>query len=254
MLDISREKWLVFACVLCLGAVPTAVQAAEKAKAVEADAVEAVKAMGAYLRTLKSFELQADISEDQTIASGEVVQRNEHVTGSARPPNGLRVRTTAAGRDREIIYDGSKVTVYGHKIDYYAQFDAPATIRETIEVAAKKYDLEIPLADLFFWGTKESDIDTVTSAFKVGPAQIGDRTCDQYAFRQEGAEWQIWIAQGEQKAPCKLVIIDTSEPSRQQYSAVISVTPDKAFADDAFAFSPPPSAHKIDIVASDTAN
>jgi hypothetical protein len=239
--------------VMSLAICPT-LSWSEEAEVVEAEAVEAVKAMGKYLRSLKSFELQADVSRDDALDSGDLVQRNERVVGLARIPDRFVVRTTSAGHDREIIYDGSNLTIYGHKIGYYAQFKAPETIRKTVELAAERYDIEIPLSDLFFWGTDEADLDEVTSAFKVGEARIGDRICDQYSFSQEGADWQIWIARGDHRAPCKLLIIDTSQDAHPQYSAVISLNPDRTFADEVFVFSPPATARRIDIAAPEVAN
>src|SRR5690606_24869554 len=109
-----------------------------------------------------------------------------------RTPNRLKAVISGTGREREIYYDGKRVTVYGERLGYYARFDAPPTIRQAITAAEENYALEIPLADLFFWGTDQSDLDKVMSAFPVGPARIDDRDCRQYAFSQEDVSWQIW--------------------------------------------------------------
>ncbi len=213
--------------------------------------MEALKTMGAYLHSLKSFEIRAEIAYDDVSDGGNLIQRNESVAGAIRKPNRLWVKTSGAGREREIFYDGSTVTVFGARLGFYAQFNAPPTIGETVTAAIEKYDLEIPLSDLFFWGTDESDIDAINSAIKVGPAQIGNRRCDQYAFSQDDVTWQIWITQGETKSPCKLVIVDTSQDARPQYSATIEVIADKSFPEETFVFSAPKTAYKIKILASD---
>jgi len=241
-------KWLVVAGMLAL--TPTAAIAQDAADDTDIDpqAVEAVKGMTSYLQGLESFEIRAELSYDDVLDEGGIVQRNETVTAVARRPNKLQVKISGADRDREIYYDGAMVTVFGARVGFYAQFDAPATIRETIQAAADKYDLRLPLADLFVWGADEGDIEDLTAANYVGPALIGGRECEQYIFEQEGAAWQIWIAKGEAKLPCKLVIIDTEEEERPQYSATITIDPNKTFADETFAFVPPKTAHKIEML------
>ncbi|MHA7777661.1 DUF2092 domain-containing protein [Roseibium sp. M-1] len=214
-------------------------------------AIDAVAEMGAQLRALKSFGIHADVAYDDVIDDDVLVQRNEQVTISVRTPDGLRAEIEGADLHRSITYDGQKVTIYGETLGYYAQFEAPATIRETLQKAAENHDLQLPLVDLFFWGTGEDDLADVDAATLVGPAKIGDRLCDQYVFSQEDVSWQIWITQGDRKLPCKLAIVDLSQPAKPQYSAVIELTPEAAFDPALFSFVPPAAAKKIRIYTAD---
>ena len=76
-------------------------------------------------------------------------------------------------------------------------------------MAAKKYGLEIPLADLFLMGTDRFDTKSITEAIYVGPQVIGGVLCDQLAFRQPGVDWQICIERGKAPLPRKLVVTGT---------------------------------------------
>ena len=60
----------------------------------------------------------------------------------------------------------------------------------------------MPLEDLFTWGTPQSKEKEITSAIDVGPTPIHGITCEQYAFRQKGVDWQIWIQLGA-TIPCR---------------------------------------------------
>ncbi len=241
------------AAILAGLALPMAAFAEDTAgEAARREAVEAVSAMGKQLRALKTFEIHADVAYDDVLDDDVLVQRNEAVTASVRSPDGLAVSIEGADFQRKVTYDGHQVTIYGAALDLYAQFDAPATIRETLEAAAEKHDLEFPLADLFLWGTDDDGLDEVLAATLVGPANIGGRVCDQYVFVQENVSWQIWITRGEQKLPCKLTIIDTAQSSKPQYSAVIDVTPDASFDASTFTFDPPATATKIGVYSAET--
>jgi hypothetical protein len=103
----------------------------------------------------------------------------------------------------------------------------------------------MPLADLFTWGTDNSAAAQLTSGFLVSPEHIGGRACNHYAFRQPDVDWQIWIAADDSALPCKLVITNTEDDSRPQYTAVMNWNFPPAIADNVFTFAPPASANKI---------
>src|SRR4029079_12157509 len=88
----------------------------------------------------------------------------------------------------------------------------------------------------------------LTAANFVGPAQIDGATCEQYAFRQNGADWQGWIQSGEFKLPRKVVITTTTDEARPQYSAVYTWNLAPSVDDRAFAFVPDKDDHKIMLV------
>ena len=46
-------------------------------------------------------------------------------------------------------------------------------------------------------GWPELKVGEITGAIDVGPAEVGGVTCEQYAFRQPGLNWQIWIQQAD---------------------------------------------------------
>ncbi len=216
------------------------------AAVINAKAVERLNAMGAHLRSLKAFTVNADVTTEEVLDSGQKVENANTVEIAARMPNKLRVATSSAERSRKIYYDGKTVTIYAEKLKYYGSFAAPATISETIEVAAKKYGLEIPLADLFLMGTDRFDTKSITEAIYVGPQLIGGVLCDQLAFRQPGVDWQICIERGKAPLPRKLVVTGTGgDPAQPVRRSILTwkagTAPDAA----AFTFVPPKGASRI---------
>jgi len=216
------------------------------AAVINAKAVERLNAMGAHLRSLKAFTVNADVTVEEVLDSGQKVENANSVEIAARLPNKLRVHSTSATRSRKVSYDGKNVTIFAEKLKYYGSFAAPATIGETIEVAAKKYGLEIPLADLFLMGTDRFDTKSITEAIYVGPQLIGGVLCDQLAFRQPGVDWQICIERGKAPLPRKLVVTGTGGDAAQPVRRSIltwkaGTAPDAA----AFTFAPPKGATRI---------
>jgi hypothetical protein len=77
---------------------------------------------------------------------------------------------------------------------------------------------------------------------------IDSRACNHYAFRQPDVDWQIWIANDQSALPCKLIITNTADDSRPQYTAVMHWDFPPTIADNVFTFTPPQSTNKIVIV------
>ena len=227
-------------------AAPAPAAAAASAAVVNAKAIDRLNAMGAHLRSLKAFTVNADVTVEEVLDSGQKVENALTVEIAARMPDKLRVSTTSAERSRKIYYDGKSVTIFGQKLGYYGSFAAPATIAQTVDVAAKKYGLEVPLADLFLMGTDKFDTKSITEAIYVGPQMIGGVLCDQLAFRQPGVDWQICIDRGNAPLPRKLVVTGTGgDPAQPVRRSILSWKAGTAPEAAAFTFVPPKGATRI---------
>jgi hypothetical protein len=131
-----------------------------------------------------------------------------------RRPDRLKVSVTTDNSEREFYYDGKTVTQFAPALGYYSVFEAAPTIAETFDLAEEKYDVELPLADLFYWGTDRSDVKSFTAAFASGETRIGGDTCSDYAYRSDVTDVQVWIRKHGDPLPCRLVIVTTDDAAR----------------------------------------
>jgi len=246
---IRPARVLVFAGALLplVGLTGTASAQQPAAPVINPGAIEALKSMGAYLHTLKSFTVHADSTTDEVLESGQKVQFAGTVDLRARLPDRLRMDVKSDRKQRELYYNGKTVTQFAPRIKYYGSVAAPGTVRETLTAAATKYDLNVPLADLFYWGTDQAGIADIKSAIYIGPSQVGGLECDHYAFRQEGVDWQLWIRSGKTPLPCKLVVTTLDLPSQPQVATTLRWDLKSPVDDKAFNFVPPKGAQKIEI-------
>ena len=79
----------------------------------------------------------------------------------------------------------------------------------------------------------------------VGASEVGGVTCEHYAFRQPGIDWQLWIQLGDFPLPRKLILTTLTDDARPQYSSILDWNLAPSFNEAAFEFDPPPDAHKI---------
>jgi hypothetical protein len=212
---------------------------------IDPDAMEALNKMGAYLRSLKAFQVDSQVTNDDVLDDGEIITDNRTNTLLAVSPNLLRAELKSDEKDVFLFYDGKNFTVYGKLVNYYATVPAPATTAQLVDKVYNDYGIEIPLVDLFKWGTDNSAINKITSAFDAGPSTVQGITCEHYAFRQEGLDWQIWIQLGEYPLPRKFVIRTLTDDARPQHTSNIVWNLAPSYNEAAFTFDPPAGALRI---------
>lgn len=214
--------------------------------AVAPEALAALEKMGGFLRTLKTFTLRADTTLDEVLDdTGQKIQFGGVIDFQVRQPDRLRADITSDREQRQLFYDGKTLTMYGARVKYYASVPAPPTIRDMLTVAEQKYEVELPLSDLFFWGTDKAHPEDIKAAIYVGPSWISGALCDHYAFRQEEADWQIWIERSDTPLPRKLAITTTEEEEQPQFVAVLTWNITPQLDDALFTFVPPADAQRI---------
>ena len=205
--------------------------------------------MSAYLRTLTSFEVGAATLREEVDDAGQKLQFTGSTDYKVRRPNGFVIEIAEDRRVRDIYYDGKSLTLFAPRMGYYTTLAAPPTIAQTLDDAASKYQITLPLEDLFRWGQGDDGAEVLTSAYHVGYAKIAGQDADQFAFRQPGVDWQIWIARGDKPLPLRVVVTSTSDPVRPQFEADLTWNTAPQFADATFTFQPPSDAKAIGIAS-----
>src|SRR5262245_34319115 len=108
---------------------PSARAAADVPK-IDTAAVNALKRMGAYLRTLQSFQIDANITSDEVARDGQLLTNQSHVELVAARPNRMRVELNSDRKERLFVYDGKTFTLFAPRQKFYSVVDAPPTINE----------------------------------------------------------------------------------------------------------------------------
>ena len=227
---------------------PPAGTASAPVSAVDQASIQALKDMGAHLQTLKRFRVSTELTGERVLKEGQKLQRTAKADLDVARPSKLRARISSAQGKRELIYDGKTFTLYTPAQKYYASVEFAGTVGELIGRLEEKYGVELPLSDLFRWGTPDAPLDKIESAMNAGQELIGKDICDHYAFRQGKIDWQIWITSGDKPLPRKVVITNRADEARPQSVSLISWNLKPAFEDSVFKFTPPQGAKKTEIV------
>jgi hypothetical protein len=221
---------------------------AEKAPAIEPAAITALDKMGVFLREQQSFTVRTTTETDYVLDTGQKVRLSARGDLRVQRPDHLRADIVSDRKERQFFYDGKTFTVFAPRIGFYASVAAPPKIGALADQLQDRYGLELPLVDLFRWGTDESGVGDITAATYVGRANIDGVDTDQYAFRQPGLDWQIWIQRGDHPLPRKLVLTTTDDPARPERAIELTWDLSAQHETSQFTFVPPEGSTKISLV------
>lgn len=205
-------------------------------------ALAALTAMGSYLQGLNSFSLSTRSETDQQLDSGQTVAFRHHTEVLAERPDRLYVNVDQGSTSRRFFYDGKHFTLYDQRLNYYAREPAPVSIDSLLDLLGERYGIELPLADLFRWSASTADQVGISQAYVIGKENIDGQRCTHYAYRQPQIDWQLWLREGPQALPCRLVITRRDDAERPRHSVDFAWDLTSPIKAGAFTFTPPAKA------------
>ena len=202
------------------GATPPAATTAPPVVAEQADRL--LRQMSEYIASAEQFTFHADITFDHVLPSGQKLQYTSSEDVALERPNRLYVEWSGDLGDRQFWYDGKSLTLYDPATPYYATDAAPPDIDAMLDMVVTKLGFGPPLADLLYRDPYHAVRGNVQYGFDVGDTDVNGRSCHTLAFVEKDIDWQIWIDDGTQTIPCKLVITYKTQSSQPQFSAVLT--------------------------------
>lgn len=248
------RAWIGMGCALMLASASASasavtVQAPDSdevvaASLIEAGAVAALEKMGRTLRSLPNFGVTSQSSYRFELEDRRILELDAKVTYKVVQPGKLYINVESGRWDREVYYDGKDLTIWSRPENSYAQVSGvDKNLPELFLVAARDHGIEIPLADLFFWGTAYAPVSSLTAAFEIGPMTLLGEPVVQYAFTQGGADWQLWMSE-ETGLPRKILVSDRAASS-DSISALLTWDTSTKFDASTFKFDAPKGASSI---------
>lgn len=250
---MKRWALIVIGCVgiVCMGTWGSGQSANAQPPApaiIEPKADGLLKQMSQTLAAAKAFTFTASNLSDEVTPTGQKIQYSKKSTISVRRPDGVHSSTKGDRENFIAIYDGKTFTLHDPKANEYAVVPMPATIDAAVDTLAEKYGLVAPLADVLFSNPYESFTANLQAGTYLGEHDVNGVNCHHLAFRQAGADWQIWIDAGAQALPRKLVITYKTIPGEPQFISIMdNWNLSATVSPDLFRFTAPAGAKKIEL-------
>jgi len=249
--------WLrpAFAAAALVGLMVLAAPAADQKTALDPRAEELLKRMGDYLGHAKFFSVNAEIWQDIQLSSGQRIQAGRTLELQVRRPNRLRAEVHSTRRNRELVYDGSAITLLNRAQNFYGTARASGSLDEAMDLASERFGIAMPLEDFIRNDPHKDLMRKVTSGADIGPVTVMGVPCEHLAFTQDNIDWQLWIENGATPVPRKFVITYKDEADSPQYTAIFSNWDfTTKLPDFVFQFEPPAGASKIKVKEMKTEN
>ena len=181
---IGRNS-LGFVAILALLSMSNTVKSANEPSAIEPEAERVLQQMSDYLGSLEQFRFRSDNTIDTVMRSGQQVQMSAHVDIAMQRPNRFRVNREGDIVDQEFYFDGKTLTLYGKRVNYYANMNVSEAvdINTALDLAKEEVGVFVPASDLVYQDAYQGLMEDVESGMVVGTSTVGGAEVHHLAFR-----------------------------------------------------------------------
>jgi hypothetical protein len=216
---------------------------------IDPEATKLLKASTDFLASQQRFSVETRNTLEVVLTSGQKIQFDHAARMWLQRPNKLRADRTGDLVEQSFHYDGKSLTLSNPGEKYYATVAAPGTLEEMLDMARSKLDIVAPAGDLVYKNAYDILMTDVTQGFVVGKGVVEGARCDHLAFRAPHVDLQIWIQEGKEPLPRKLVITTRDVANAPQFSVVMTKWNLKpTFTPQTFSFRPPSGAKQVEFV------
>jgi hypothetical protein len=216
---------------------------------IQPEAKELINKMGTFLNMAKQFSFHAEVMFDDHLPSGQKIQFAGAEDVSVRKPDRIYADYQSDLGSKKFWYNGKTITLLSPLHNSYSTIDAPPTIETAIKLLMKDYGFTVPLGDFLFSEPHSALMKNVLAGIYVGPGDVNGVDCQHLAFVEKYIDWQIWIEDGKEPIPRKVVITYKTMPNSPQYIAILSDWNfEKSLPDSLFSADLPKDAKHIDFM------
>ena len=176
---------------------------------------ELVQQMSARLAA--ASELSATTTEVRDFVRLSGKKESVSLTGvyTVKRPDRFHTKLTG-GRGLEAWYNGKTLTIASHKDKVFAQAPMPESIDRTLDVLAERYDIPLPMGDLFYGSAEKALLSDTTTGGYAGTETVGGTPCVHLSFQDTGVDWDLWLPVQGDPLPKRLKVVQkrrTGQPA-----------------------------------------
>jgi hypothetical protein len=180
-----------------------------------------LKSMSDFLAQQSTISVTFNSNIEVVTPTLEKIQFDSSSTVELKRPNKVRVERTGGYAAVELVFDGSKVTLYDKDSKRFVQASAGGTIDDLIEHMRGDLGINAPGADLLLSNVYAALSADILTGTHIGQGVIDGVECEHLAFRNADTDWQLWVKPGSQPLPCKMVITSKTVAAAPQYTIEI---------------------------------
>lgn len=217
----------------------------------DAEAREILLNMADFLSKAPAFSVTIRSGYDAIQADGQRIEFGERRQILLQRPDRLRIEGERSDGDRGlIVFDGQGITAFKANDNVYARVAKPGTVDDAVVYLVRDLQMTLPLARMFLADFPQDLEKQLTAAHYVEENHLFDAPTDHLAVRSTEVDMQVWIAQGEQPLPRRVILTYKNAPGQPQFRADFADWNMSPSVDDAgFSFTAPAGAEQIPFLA-----
>jgi hypothetical protein len=181
--------------------------------------------MARFLGNSQRFSVALRISYDAVQDDGQKIEFGEVRDVAVERPNRVRIAETSSdGSNNLMLFDGERITVSSGdgKSVVYAQTLQPGDIDATVVHYVRDLKLRLPLAPVLMSSLADELQRRLTGIDYVERSSLHGKPVHHIAGRTAAVDFQVWIADGKQALPERIVITYKAEAGQPQFRADFS--------------------------------
>ncbi len=217
---------------------------ASAASEIEPKAEKLLRAMADHLGGAKTLGMRISSTFDRVLESGIKLKIGLEQEVVLSRPGRMHARSRFDdGRVREVWFENGRVTVHTSADNAFASVETPKDIDGMLDFMEENYAVTSPVADLLYSKPAKAAEEFLLSGAYVGLRMVEGVPCHHLSLESRGADWQVWIKDGADPMPCRLVITSVTEDEQPELIATFrDVTIDAEVSDAVFRFRAPSGA------------
>ena len=200
-----------------------------------------------YLAKAKGFSVNVEANYDIIQNSGQKIEFGESYHVLLSRPDDLRIDfEDRDGSKRQILFNGSTMTMFEPGQAFYGNLTKPGSVDQIISYIIKELQTPIPMSLLLLTSAPQELQKRVTDIALVDDERLGGIPVYHLAARTADVDFQVWITQGNEPTPRRIVITYKKSPGQPQFSALLSDWKfDPVVNSSDFVFTPPAGARPV---------
>jgi hypothetical protein len=213
------------------------------------EGLQVLKSMSEFIDGQKAFRISGHSSSDALLEAGLLVSNTAEIQLAYKEPGSMRFTRLYGAATDVLNIDQGLLLYFDSSTGYYATAEAPEGIDQALEFAFHELGIDLPLMDLVRTNAFDRMVDEGDRVLHVTDrARIDGVRCHQVVIRTPELDIQLWVQQGEQPLPRRVVLTDKWSQGSPRFVANMEWDLSPTFDRDAFDFAPPTGAEKIEFV------
>jgi hypothetical protein len=212
-----------------------------------ADVVASLKRSADFLAAQQNISIKADVAYGVLQSNGQMLEFGGTRDFLMRRPDRLRIESIDRdGGVTQFFFDGKSILIDMPNEDAYVRIEMPGTYYAAMDYLVDDLGAPAPLEEFTSKNFAEGPVDRIESGFYVQRVMLDDQICEHLAWRTKEVDVQLWVREGEEPVPCRVVITYKKAEGHPEFAADFH---DWNFApevdDELFTFTPPESAERL---------